>query len=44
LIPVQRHETTRPSLTEPKALSHPLGRCSLRLGPYQFFAVSALSA
>jgi hypothetical protein len=33
-----------PVAAEPKALGSPLGRRSLRLGPYQFFALMAFSA
>ena len=43
-VPIQFEQPTDPSLTQPKALGHPLRRRSLRLGPYQFFAVTAFSA
>ena len=43
-VPIERQEAAHSSLTEPKALGAPLGRRSLRLGPYQFFALIAFSA
>ena len=43
-IPIEGQEAAHPSLTEPKALGSPLGGRSLRLGRYQFFAVSAFNA
>lgn len=43
-VPIKRHEAAHSSLTEPKARRDPLSRGSLRLGRYQLFAVTALSA
>ena len=43
-VPIQAHQPTHSPLAEPKARDHPDGRCPFRLGPYQFFAVSAFSA
>ncbi len=43
-VPIEGQDVAHSPLTEPKALGHPLGRCSLRLGRYQFFAVTAFSA
>jgi hypothetical protein len=43
-IAIEGQKAARPSLTEPKALGAPLGRRSLRLGLYQFFALMAFSA
>jgi hypothetical protein len=43
-LAIERQEPAHPSLTEPKALGAPLSRRSLRLGPYQFFALIAFSA
>ncbi len=41
---IEGQEAAHPSFTEPKALGTPLGGRSLRLGPYQFFALIAFSA
>ena len=43
-LAIEAQEAAHPSLTEPKALGAPLSRRSLRLGPYQFFAVMAFNA
>ena len=43
-IAIEGQEPTHPSLTEPKALGAPLSRRSLRLRPYQFFALMAFIA
>ena len=43
-VPIEGQDVAHPPLTEPKARGYPLGRCSLRLGLYQFFAVTAFSA
>lgn len=43
-VPIQGQYAAHPTLTEPKALGHPLSGRSLRLGRYQFFAVTAFSA
>ncbi len=44
LVPIHFEQPTDESVTPPKALGHPLGRGSFRLGRYQFFAVIAFSA
>ena len=43
-LAIEPQEPAHPPLTEPKALGAPLSRRSLRLGPYQFFALIAFSA
>src|SRR6186713_2875599 len=43
-VPIQFEQSAHPPLTQPKALGHPLGCRSRRLGRYQFFAVTASSA
>src|SRR5688572_1812591 len=43
-VSIEGQEPAHPSLTEPKALGAPLGPRSLRLGPYQFFALMTFSA
>jgi hypothetical protein len=43
-VPIQCHEPTHPPLTQPKAGSETLRCRFLRLGRYQFFAVTAFSA
>ena len=43
-VPLQRHEPTQASLTQPKACHQRRSGGPLRLGPCQFVAVSAFSA
>ena len=43
-LALKRQEAAHPPLTEPKALGAPLSCRSLRLGPYQFFALMAFNA
>jgi len=43
-VPIQINDPAPAPLAQPTACPHPLGGRSFRLGPYQFFAVPAVSA